>query len=116
MILAKGRFWRVSTSSQAVVLQVQKTSLPEDLFELRDLRIEVPLNRWNRVVKNVHSDRKLLGGLLLDFAKHKDRVSQAAANDRLLTELRRLVLEATAALVEEGVLELSVCQHNEDAS
>ncbi len=116
MILAKGRFWRVSTAHQAVVLEVQKTSLPEELSELRGLRIEVPLPRWNRVVKNVHSDRKLLGGLFLDFAKHKDRVGQAVANDRLLTELRRLVLEATAALVEEGVLELSVCKPSEDAS
>ena len=116
MILAKGRFWRVSTALEKVVLEVQKTSLPEDLFELRDLRIEVPLARWNRVVKNVHSDRKLLGGLLLDFAKHKDRVGQAVANDRLFNELRRLILEATAALVEEGVLELLVCQPNEDAS
>ena len=115
MILAKGRFWRVSTAPQAVVMEVQKTSLPEDLLELRDLRIEVPFIKWNRVVKNVHSDRKLLGGLLLDFAKHKDRVGQVVANDRLLTELRRLVLEATAALVEEGILELSVCQPNEDA-
>ena len=115
MILAKGRFWRISTAGQAVALEVQKASLPVELADLRELRIEVPLRRWNRVVKNVHSDRKLLGGLLLDFAKHKDRVGQAVANDRLLTELRRLVLEATAALVEEGVLELSVCQLSEDA-
>jgi len=116
MILAKGRYWRVSTLREAVALEVQKTSLPEELLELRELRIEVPLERWNRVVKNVHSDRKLLGGLLLDFAKHKDRVGQAVANDRLLTELRRLVLEATAALVEEGILQLSVCEPSEDGS
>lgn len=115
MILAKGRFWRVSNSRHGVALEIQKASLPEDLFELRDLRIEVPLPRWNRVVKNVHSDRKLLGGLLLDFAKHKDRVGQAVANDRLLGELRRLVLEATATLVEEGILQLSVCEPSEDA-
>ena len=116
MILAKGRFWRIASSRDAVILEIQKTSLPEELLELRELRIEVPLAKWNRVVKNVHSDRKLLGGLLLDFARHKDRVGQAAGNDRLLTELRRLTLEATAVLVEEGILQLSVCEPNEDAS
>lgn len=116
MILTKGRFWRISTARDAVVMEVQKTALPEDLMELRELRIEVPLAKWNRVVKNVHSDRKLLGGLLLNFASHKDRVGVAAANDRLLTELRRLVLEATATLVEEGILALSVCEPSEEES
>ena len=116
MILAKGRFWRISTARQVVALEIQKASLPVELTDLRELRIEVPLPRWNRVVKNVHSDRKLLGGLLLDFAKHKDRVGQAVANDRLLGELRRLVLEATATLVEEEILTLSVCEAIEDAS
>ena len=38
------------------------TSLPEDLQELRDLRIDIPLAKWNRIAKNVHADRKLVGG------------------------------------------------------
>jgi hypothetical protein len=55
-------------------------------------------------VKHVHSDRKLLGGLLLDFANNKERVSAAVGNDRLLAELRRVLLEATIVLVEEEVV------------
>jgi hypothetical protein len=60
------------------------------------------------VVKHASSDRKLLGGLLLDFARHKDRVSAAVGSDRLLSELRRVILDATAVCVEEGVLALTV--------
>ena len=57
--------------------------------------------------REAHSgDRKLLGGLLLDFAKHKDRVGTAVGSDRLLSELRRVVLDATAVLIEEGALVL----------
>lgn len=110
MLLAQGRYWRSSlaSGSDLVVLELRKAALPEDLQELRDLRVEVPLPQWNRVVKQVHADRKLLGGLLLDFAKHKDRVSAAIANDRLLVELRRVVLDSTAVAVEEGVLALRV--------
>jgi hypothetical protein len=52
-------------------------------------------------VKHVHSDRKLLGGLLLDFANNKERVGAAVGNDRLLAELRRILLESTIVLVEE---------------
>lgn len=98
----------LSKTGDSVALEILKGSLPEDLEELRDLRIEVPLAKWTLVVKNVHSDRKLLGGLLLDFAKHKDRVSAAVGSDRLLVELQRVLLDATAALVEEGVLVLTL--------
>ena len=106
MLLAQGRFWRSSfaRSTGTVVFELRRAALPEDLHELRDLRIEVPVDRFNLIVKNVYSDRKLLGGLLLDFARHKDRVSSAVGNDRLLAELRRVVLDATAVAVEEGVL------------
>lgn len=107
MILASGRYWSVSLSRDAVSIGVRKASLPEDLLEVRDARFEVPLARWNRLVKNLNSDRKLLGGLLLDFARHKDRVSLVAGNDRLLGEFRRCVLDATVTLVEEGILVLS---------
>ncbi len=110
MLLAQGRFWRASLARSAghVVLELRKAALPEELQELRDLRVEVPLAQWNRVVKHASSDRKLLGGLLLDFAKNKDRVSAAVASDRLLVELRRVILDATAVTVEEGVLALRV--------
>ena len=89
-----------------MALELRRSGLPEDLQELRDLRIEVPLEKWNVVVKHIYSDRKLLGGLLLDFARHKDRVSAAVSSDRLLAELRRVVLESTAVAVEEGALAL----------
>lgn len=110
MLLGQGRFWRCSysRSTDRVALELRRAALPEELYELRDLRIEVPLPHWNRVVKHSHADRKLLGGLLLDFAKHKDRVSAAVSSDRLLAELRRVILDATAVSVEEGVLALTV--------
>jgi hypothetical protein len=98
----------MSKTGDAVALEILKGSLPDDLDELRELRIEVPLAKWNLLVKNVHSDRKLLGGLLLDFAKHKDRVSAAVGSERLLVELQRVLLDATAALIEEGVLVLTL--------
>jgi len=108
MLLAQGRYWRagLARSSGGILLELRRAALPEDLVELRDLKIEVPLEKWNLVVKNVYSDRKLLGGLLLDFAKHKDRVSAAVSSDRLLAELRRVILETTAVSIEEGVLTL----------
>lgn len=110
MLLAQGRYWRASLgkAADAVALEVFKESLPEDLRDLKELRIEVPLDKWNRVVKQVRLDRKLLGGILLDFAKHKDHVSAAVASDRLLTELQRVVIDATASLVESGSLALAV--------
>ena len=109
MLLAQGRFWRASMTkgSGCVSLEILKAALPADLYELRDLKFEVPLSKWNLVVKNVYSGRKLLGGLLLDFAKHKDRVSVAVGNDRLLAELQRIALDATAALVEAEALALA---------
>jgi hypothetical protein len=106
VLLAQGRFWRASLVGAAgmVALEIVKASLPDDLNELKDMKIEVPLAKWNLVVKHMHSDRKLLGGMLLDFAKNKQRVSAAVGNDRLLVELRRVVLEATVVLVEEEVV------------
>lgn len=108
MLLAQGRFWRSTTRQGAasISLELRRTALPEELQELRDLRIDVPLDKWNLVVKHVNSDRKLLGGLLLDFARHKDRVGSAVASDRLFAELCRVILDATATAVEEGILRL----------
>jgi hypothetical protein len=48
----------------------------------------------------------LLGGVLLEFAKHKERVSAAVGNDRLYLELQRVIMDATLALVETGALTL----------
>lgn len=109
MLLAQGRYWRATRvrGPASVALEIVKGSLPEELSELRELRIDVPLEKWNRVVKNVQSDRKLLGGLLLDHAKHKDRVSAAIGSDRLLFELQRVVLDATVALIDDGALVLT---------
>ena len=85
-----------------------------DFLELDPLQIEIPLAKWNRIAKNVHSDRKLVGGLLLDFAKNKDRVGAAVSSDRLLAEYQRVVLDATAALIEAGVLVLERAAETEE--
>lgn len=106
MLLAQSRFWKASLSKGAgnVTIEIFKASLPEDLYALKDMKIEVPLGKWNLAVKHLYSDRKLLGGLLLDFANNKERVSAAVGNDRLLAEFRRVLLEATIVLVEEEIV------------
>ena len=103
MLLSQSRYWRAShvKSTGIVALEVLKSALPESLYDLKDMRIEVPVAKWNLVVKHSHSDRKLLGGLLLDFAKNKERVGVAVGNDRVLAEFRQVVLDATIVLVEE---------------
>lgn len=106
MRLAEGRYWRANLKRGAVTLDLRGSLLPEDLQELGDFQVAVPLEKWNLVVKRISGDRKLLGGLLLDFARHKDRVGTAVGSDRLLSELRRVVIDATSVLVEEGVLAL----------
>jgi hypothetical protein len=62
------------------------------------------------VVRNVLSDRKLLGGILLDCAQPKEGVSATIARDRLYFDLQRVVLEATTALIESGRLTLTVSE------
>lgn len=108
MLLAQDRFWRVTVAKgkAAVTLAILKESLPAELEDLRDLRIEVPFEKWHRVVKQIRSDRKLLGGILLDFAKNQDHLAIAVGSDRLYQALQRVVTDATAALVEEGMLAL----------
>ena len=108
MVLAQGEFWRASLSRgrSAVTLSILRESLPPELEEVRDLKIHVPFEDWHRVVKQIRSDRKLLGGILLDFARNQDHLSAAGASDRLFLGLQRVVQDATAALVEEGVLTL----------
>ncbi len=108
-LLAQGRIWRagLTKNSDGVGLETLKGALVEDSPDFRELKIEVPLGKWGLVVKNVQSDRKLLGGILLEFAKHKERVSAAVANDRLYSELQRVILDATVSLVEAGLLTLT---------
>lgn len=113
LLLAQGRYWRGTLAKGTVVLETLKASLPENV-EVADFRLEVPLEKWNRLVKNLNSDRKLLGGILLDLAKQKDRVSQVVAEDRLVSELQRIVLDATATLVEQEALVLSAPGENEE--
>ena len=71
---------------------------------MKDLKVEVPLGKWNVLVKHVHSDRKLLGGILLDYASHKDLVAVGVGNDRILMDLQRVILDGTAVLVEDALL------------
>ncbi len=112
MLLARGRYWKSnhSKASGLITLGLQRDSLSEDLRDLRELRIEIPVDKWNRVVKYARSDRKLLGGILLDFAKHKDHVGVAVTNDRLFFELQRMLVDSTVSLVEAGTLSLAVVE------
>lgn len=110
MLLSQGRYWKssFSKSNGIITLSTQRDGISEDLRDLRELRIEIPLETWNKVVKYVRSDRKLLGGILLDFAKHKDQVGVAVSNDRLFFELQRVLVDSTVSLVETGTLSLGV--------
>ncbi len=110
MLLSQGRYWKSSFTKTTgiITLSMQRDSISEDLRDLRELRIEIPLGMWNKVVKYVRSDRKLLGGILLDFAKHQDQVGVAVSNDRLFFELQRTLVDSTVSLVETGTLALGV--------
>jgi len=109
MLLARGTIWRANwiKSTGMIGLDLVKGAVNASSSELRELKIEIPLAKWSLVVKNVQSDRKLLGGVLLEFAKHKERVSAAVGNDRMYLELRRVIADATLALVEAGALTLT---------
>ena len=100
MTIARGRLWRAERlkGSEAVGLVLEREGLPRELEELGDFRIEVPLREWRRVVRTLRGDRKLLGGLLLDFARQKDRLSAVIASDRLYLGLVEIIGEATLAL------------------
>ena len=108
-MLARTRHWRAERlkGEAGVGLVLERETLPKELEELGDLRIEVPLGDWRRVVRVLRGDRKLLGGLLLDFARQKDRLSAVIGSDRLYADLVQLLTEATVALVEVELLELT---------
>jgi hypothetical protein len=104
MVTAQGRYWRVGFSRKREAAALSLESAPGELEDLEGFKLEVPLARWNAVVKHAESDRKLLGGILLDLAPAKEQVARVVANDRLLTDLQRVVRDATVALVEAGTL------------
>lgn len=108
MILAQGRFWRaqVLKGSESVTLTILRDDLPLEVEEVRELRIVVPLADWNRVLKYARADRKLLGGILLDFAKHKDRLAAAIGHDGLYMELEKVLVDASVSLVQAELLGL----------
>lgn len=109
MLMARGRYWsaELQRKSRSVRFQIEAAHLPDDLVELRDLRVEIGLDRWQRLVRTVYSDRKLLGGVLLEEANPEEMLSRAIANDRLATELQRIVIDTTTALVEAEALEIA---------
>jgi hypothetical protein len=97
-----------------VVLSLLRDGLPEELAGLVGLEVEVPLARWGDVVRQVRPDRKLLGGVLLGFAREEEKLPRAIASDRLLGELKRVLTEATLTLVEDGALRLEGPAADED--
>ncbi len=109
MLLARGRFWNaaLSKTERTVLLSLLRDELPEEYRELREMKIEVPLDSWNRLQKHARTDRKLLGGIMLDFTNQKDQLSVAVGSDRLFSELQSVISDATLSLVENTVLTLT---------
>jgi hypothetical protein len=108
VILARSRLWRaeLAKGSEAVALLLERDALPRELEEIGEVRIEVPLAEWRRLLRLLRGDRKLLGGLLLDFARQKDRLSAVIGNDRLYLALVDTLGSATLALLECEALEI----------
>lgn len=108
MLVAQGRYWnaRLQRKAHTVRIQIETEHLSEDLAELRDFRIEIGLERWQRLVRTVYGDRKLLGGVLLEAARPEELLSRVIATDRLAIELQRIVVDATIALVEADAIEV----------
>ncbi len=109
MLLAQNRYWRATRgrSASEVVLVLEKEELPEDWRDFKDFRLEIPVDRWNRVVRHVRTDRKLFGGVVLEFANQQDQLGAVLGHDRLYGDLQRVVQDATSSLVETGALALS---------
>jgi hypothetical protein len=93
-----------------VVVDLEKEDLPEDWRDFKDFRLEIPVDRWNRVVKHVRNDRKLFGGVVLEFANQEQQLSAVLSHDRLLGDLQRVIQDATSMLIESGALALSVVE------
>lgn len=109
MLLSQNRYWRATRGKTAedVVLSLEREELPEDWREFKDFRLEIPVERWNRVVKHVRTDRKLFGGVVLEFASQEDQLAAVLGHDRLYGDLQRVVQDATSTLVECGALALT---------
>ena len=110
MLLSQNRYWRVTRAKTAteIVVCLEKEELPEDWRDFKDFRLEIPVDRWNRVVKHVRTDRKLFGGVVLEFANLEEQLPAVLSHDRLYGELQRVVQDATSMLVETGTLALTV--------
>ena len=104
MVLARSRYGELSLVRKRSGVLLRLADLPAELAELEGFEAEIPLARWSAVVRNVESDRKLLGGVLLDGATAKDRVARVVGSDPILSELQRMVRDATVALVEAGAV------------
>ena len=110
MLLSQNRHWRVTRGKLAseIVVCLELEELPEAWKEFKDFRLERPSERGNRGVKHVRTDRKLLGGVVLEFAKQEEQLPAVLSHDRLVGELQRVVQDATSTLVESGALALTV--------
>lgn len=106
MLLAQDRAWRATldTGSHTVRVGLQKDAVDEEHKEVREFRLDIPLDKWGMVVKHARKDRKLLGGVVLELANDDDQLALILGNDRLYGELQRVVIDATVALVECGAL------------
>jgi hypothetical protein len=107
-MIARGRYWQASLTRKREGVQLAIAELPQELEELRSVELEVPLARWNAVVKHAESDRKLLGGILHDLAspKESESIARVVGTDRLLADLQRTLRDATVALIEAGLLRI----------
>lgn len=107
--LARARHWRaeLAKGGEAVTLVLERDGLPRELEDGAEFRVDVPLREWRRLVRVLRGDRKLLGGLLLDYARRKDRLSAVIASDRVYLGLVDVLVEATLALVESEALALA---------
>jgi hypothetical protein len=110
VLLSQNRYWRVTRAKAAadIVVSLEKEELSDDWRDFKDFRLEIPVDRWNRVVKHVRTDRKLFGGVVLEFANQEDQLPAVLTHDRLYGELQRVVQDATSTLVETGALALTV--------
>jgi hypothetical protein len=102
MLLAHGRHWRITLARKKQAALLVLADLPASDAELEGFEAEVPLARWNAVVRNAESDRKLLGGVLLDGATAKDRVARVVGSEPILCDLQRVERHATRARGETG--------------
>ena len=110
MLLSQNRSWRVTRGKTAteIVVHLEKEELPDDWRDFKDFRLDIPVDRWNRVVKHIRNDRKLFGGVVLEFANQEEQLSAVLSHDRLVGDLQRVIQDATSMLVETGALALTV--------